>query len=307
MDTQGKLLYINTKQIVANPNQPRKSFDLKSIEELAQSIDVQGLIQPILVRDITKASDTEKVYELVAGERRLRAIRDILGLDRIKAIVQVMSEAQSEEAALIENIQRQNLNAIEEAHAILNLMVKEDLTQEQMAKRLGKSRADIGNITRLLKLGEPVQQLLISGLISRTIGFRLASRENVDEQSAWANKIIKNSWNYDQFRRAIDVRTETTTKEKGKRKSKNLISKQEQTKNLALVEFEDHEALQEFLAYMLEQGFKCVSGVEIFDLLDNRLLKSSTVEPITTTIIPEEPVDLLEENDENECIINDDD
>lgn len=273
MSTNERLMYVKVSDISPNPFQPRREFDQKSLEELAESIDTQGLIQPIIVREITL--DGEKKYELIAGERRLRAVRDILGMERIKAIIQTMTDTQSEEAALVENIQRADLNVIEQTRAIISLMDKEGLTQEQVAKRLGKSRSDISNLTRLMKLCEPVQEMLASGKMLRPIGFRLASIDDHNDQLTWANKVVAHNWNYEQFRKALEKSGEHRTKRR--RKNTVTVSAEDQTKNLALVEFESDEALQEFIAYMIEQGYKCVSGVEILDTLSNRLTPTPIV------------------------------
>lgn len=273
MSTNEKLMYVKVSDVHPNPFQPRRDFDEKSLTELAESIDTQGLIQPIIVREVT--IDDEKKYELIAGERRLRAVRDILGMDRIKAIIQTMTDIQSEEAALVENIQREDLNVIEETRAIVALMNKEGLTQEQVAKRLGKSRSDVSNLTRLMKLCEPVQEMLANGKLLRTIGFRLSSIDDPNDQIAWANKAVQHGWNYEQFRKALEKSGEHRTK----RRRKNLVTvpAEEQTKNLALVEFDDNEALHEFIAYMIEQGYKCVYGVEILNTLNNRLTPTPAV------------------------------
>ena len=274
--TTERLVYVKTADVLPNQNQPRREFDQKSLEELAQSIDTQGLIQPIIVREVT--INDEKKYELIAGERRLRAMRDILGMDRIKAIIQTMTDIQSEEAALVENIQREDLNVIEETRAIIGLMNKEGLTQEQVAKRLGKSRSDVSNLTRLMKLCDEVQEMLATGKLLRTIGFRLASIDDSKDQLTWANKVLHHNWNYEQFRRAL----EKSGEHRAKRTRKNLITvpAEEQTKNLALVEFDDDEALQEFMADMLEQRYHYMVGPDILNYLKNR---ASIVDPENRT------------------------
>lgn len=273
MNANEKLAYVKVADVVPNPYQPRKDFDQRALEGLAESIDNQGLLQPILVREVM--IDDEKKYELVAGERRLRAVRDILGIERIKAIVQVMSDNQSEEAALVENIQRQDLNVIEEARAILAIIQKEGLTHEQAAKRLGKSRSDVSNLVRLVRLPEEVQKMCMDGTLSRPMAFRLVTVPSEEEQVSLAKKCVEHGWTYDKLKKTIEG-AESTPSVKKVRKTKNKkrerVSVEQQTKNLVMVEFGEDEAAQEFVAYMLEQGYKCMVGADILNCLNDRLL-----------------------------------
>ena len=131
-----EIIYVQSGQIKPNPFQPREDFDQKNIDELAQSIKEKGIIQPLLVR--RKGDD----YELIAGERRLRAVKS-LGLNDIPIIVRDVSDQDSLELALIENIQREGLNPIEEAHAYQHLMDKFQVTQEKISEVLGKARVTL--------------------------------------------------------------------------------------------------------------------------------------------------------------------
>ena len=140
-----EIVYVQSGQIKPNPFQPREDFDQQSIEELAQSIKGKGVIQPLLVR---RKGDN---YELIAGERRLRAANS-LGLKEIPIIVRDVSDQDSLELALIENVQREDLNPIEEAHAFQHLMDKFQVTQEKISEVLGKARSTITNTLGLLKL-----------------------------------------------------------------------------------------------------------------------------------------------------------
>lgn len=141
----------NPEEIVTNPYQPRREFDEKLIEELAQSISENGIIQPITVRK------TSKGYELIAGERRLRAVKK-LGLKQVPIVIRKASDREALELALIENIQRENLNCIDEALAYFQLQQEFSLSQEEIARRVGKERATVANYLRLLKLPEAVIQ-----------------------------------------------------------------------------------------------------------------------------------------------------
>ena len=146
---------IDVKKIKPNPYQPRKEFDKGALEELAQSIATHGVFTPILVKEAIKG------YELVAGERRLRASK-LAGLKEIPAIIVEFNDQQMMEISLLENIQREDLNVIEEALALANLIEKLGYTQEQLAKQIGKSREYVTNTLRLLKLPEKVQQYVVN-------------------------------------------------------------------------------------------------------------------------------------------------
>lgn len=148
---------IAADEIRANRYQPRQNFDEAALEDLSESIRQYGILQPLIVRRLP-----EKGYELIAGERRLRAACKA-GLEKVPALVREYNDAEISEIALIENIQRENLNIIEEAEAYAFLMQNFQLTQEMLAKKVGRSRPHIANSLRLLELAEPVQDKLIAG------------------------------------------------------------------------------------------------------------------------------------------------
>lgn len=178
-----EVVYVQTGQIKANPFQPREEFDLQSIEELAQSIREKGVIQPLLVR---RRADN---YELIAGERRLRAAKS-LGLNEIPIIVREVNDQDSLELALIENIQRQGLNPIEEAHAYQHLINKFNVTQEKISEVLGKARATIANTLRLLKLPHEIQEEMKKGRISFAHGRALLETDDHNLQRKLAQEVI---------------------------------------------------------------------------------------------------------------------
>ena len=151
---------LKIRQIEPNKNQPRKKFEEDSLQELAESIKQYGLIQPIIVQK--KAGEQ---YEIVAGERRWRASK-LAGLKEVPVIIKSFTQQELAEISLIENIQRENLNPIEEAMAYHRLIKEFNLKQEEVAERVSKSRTVITNALRLLKLDEKLQQMLIEGLIS---------------------------------------------------------------------------------------------------------------------------------------------
>ena len=151
---------INISEIVANHNQPRKIFKKYELEELANSIKSQGILQPIVVR-----RSQENNYEIVVGERRWRAAQ-LAGLHEIPALIKEMTNEKVQEAALIENIQRENLNAVEEAQAYKTILNNNSLDYDQLSKLIGKSKSHISNMIRLLDLEKEILDFIIEGKIS---------------------------------------------------------------------------------------------------------------------------------------------
>lgn len=174
---------VDIRRIDTNAGQPRKDFDQEKLQELADSIRQHGVVQPILLRQ------NGERYVIVAGERRFRAAR-LAGLDQVPAIVKNLDEAQVMEVALIENLQREDLNPIEEAAAIRFLMQQHDLTQEEVSKRLSKSRPAIANSLRLLSLPEPVQEHLRRGELQAGHARALAGLQDPEAQAMLADKIV---------------------------------------------------------------------------------------------------------------------
>lgn len=179
---------IPTSKIIPSQNQPRKFFDPIALRELALSIQEHGLVQPVVVRPIGDE------YELVVGERRWRAAVDA-GLDSIPAVIRNTTEVESIELALIENLQRQDLNPIEEATAYYHLMVDFNLTQEEIARKVGKKRSSIANTVRLLKLPEKIKEMMIKGEVSKGHGKSLLMLRDEEKQMKLANEIIKKNLN----------------------------------------------------------------------------------------------------------------
>lgn len=174
---------VDIRRIDTNAGQPRKDFDQEKLQELADSIRQHGVVQPILLRQ------NGERYVIVAGERRFRAAR-LAGLEKVPAIVKDLDEAQVMEVALIENLQREDLNPIEEAAAIRFLMQQHDLTQEEVSKRLSKSRPAIANSLRLLTLPEPVQAYLRNGKLQAGHARALAGLQDPEAQAMLADKIV---------------------------------------------------------------------------------------------------------------------
>lgn len=174
---------VDIRRIDTNAGQPRKDFDQEKLQELADSIRQHGVVQPILLRQ------NGERYVIVAGERRFRAAR-LAGLEKVPAIVKDLDEAQVMEVALIENLQREDLNPIEEAAAIRFLMQQHDLTQEEVSRRLSKSRPAIANSLRLLTLPEPVQAYLRNGKLQAGHARALAGLQDPEAQAVLADKIV---------------------------------------------------------------------------------------------------------------------
>ena len=174
---------IDINLIKSNKSQPRKLFDDEKIMELAESIKSNGIIQPLILR-----KDKDE-YIIVAGERRWRAAKYI-GIKEIPAVIMDLTEKQILEISLIENIQREDLNSIEEAIAYKKLITDFDLTQEQLSKRIGKSRVAITNTMRLLNLSEDVQQYIIEGVISEGHGRALLAITDSKLQCELAQNVI---------------------------------------------------------------------------------------------------------------------
>ena len=183
-DVSGKKTDILLSEIRSNPYQPRKDFDEETIQELAISIRQHGVFTPVLVREAISG------YELVAGERRVRACR-LLDLESIPAIVVDFDDDMMLEIGLLENIQRENLNAIEEANAYQQMMEKFDYTQAKLAERVGKTRTHVANITRLLKLPQKVQQMVVDKKLTMSHVRPLITLEDVDEIEYYANEIVE--------------------------------------------------------------------------------------------------------------------
>ena len=175
------------KNIAANPYQPRCNFDEEKLQELAASIKEFGVVQPVVVRKKGRS------YELVAGERRLRAA-GLAGLTKVPAIVKDYDDAKMMEIALIENIQRHDLNPIEEAQGLRRLMQEFKLTQEQTAEKVGRSRSAVTNILRLLNLPEKVQKQIINGVLTMGQAKQLLGLPKPEQMCEVAEAIIANGW-----------------------------------------------------------------------------------------------------------------
>ncbi len=205
------VIEMKINNIEPNVNQPRKNFDDEKIDDLAESIKVHGVLQPIIV---AKKGD---YYQIIAGERRWRASKKA-GLKTIPVIVRNYDEKKTREVALIENLQRQDLNALETAKAIKELMVEHSLTQEEISKTLGKSRSAIANTLRILNLDERVQELVASGKISEGHARTLASIQSPQKQYKLAMEIVNLDLSVREAEEKIKIEKGEKTPKKAKSK-----------------------------------------------------------------------------------------
>lgn len=182
-DTKDSVVELKINDISPNEGQPRKDFDEEALRELSDSIKENGVIQPIIVQK--KGSG----YRIVAGERRWRASR-LAGLKVIPAIVRELTDQQTMEQALIENLQREDLNPLEEAYAMQNLLKAHKMSQEQLAKKLGKPRATIANTVRLINIDESLQDFIRNGDLSAGHAKALLSLKDPEDQRKAADVII---------------------------------------------------------------------------------------------------------------------
>lgn len=213
-----KVISIKLSDLRPNPYQPRKEFDVDAIEELKKSIEEHGVIQPIIVRQSIKG------YEIIAGERRFRASK-AAGLETIPAVVREFSEAEVMEIALIENLQREDLNAIEIASAYKKIMDTFQLTQEELSVKVGKSRSHVANFLRLLQLPENVQDYVARGKLSMGHAKALAGVKERKKLLELAKRCIAEHLSVRELE-ALIQQAETVsrgTKKKGKKKQKDLF------------------------------------------------------------------------------------
>jgi len=197
------LVYLPIDSIRANPHQPRKSFDAKTLDQLAESIERDGLLQPIIVRRNPQASDgNDAGYELVAGERRLRAAQQA-GLTELPAMVQDVDDQQTAQLALIENLQREDLNPIDRAHAFQHLIDQFGLSHDGIAQQVGVERPTISNSLRLLNLCDILQAWVRDGLLSTGQAKVLVSVADPGQQQAIAEMAIKKNWSVRQIEQEV--------------------------------------------------------------------------------------------------------
>lgn len=216
---------ISLKELRPNPYQPRKTFQQEAIDELKESILEHGILQPLVVRKSIKG------YEIVVGERRFRAAKEAK-LASVPAVVRELTEQQMMELAVLENLQREDLNPIEEGQAYQTLMEKLKFTQEEVAKRLGKSRPHVANHIRLLSLPPKIQELISDGKISMGHGRALLGLRQQAKLPALVDKIIQESLNVRQLEKLIQQLNENVPRETKKPEKKKDVFIQEREHSL---------------------------------------------------------------------------
>lgn len=269
--TENSLEEINTSSvekvklvdIVPNKDQPRKKFNETSLSELADSISQHGVIQPLLVRPLSGGT-----YQLVAGERRWRASR-MAGIKEVPVVIKELDDEEASVISMIENLQREDLNAIEEADGIKYLMNKYGLTQEEVSEKVGKSRSAVANALRLLKLPETVSEYVKDGILSAGHAKALLPLENEDKMIEVSNVIIKDNLSVRETEKIVkEMMTEKKQKKKKKRdkffdevelslndtlKRKIKINSTSKNKGTITIEFFDKDDLTNFVKYFDEK------------------------------------------------------
>ena len=279
-DKLEQLSYLEVDTIQPNRFQPRKTFSEQELEQLSDSIDQHGLLQPITVRKIDDGEgDIE--YEIIAGERRWRAHK-FLHKTRIKAIIKEdVSDERSMEAALIENLQREDLNPMEEAESIVALQRMQKLTQEQLAQRLGKSRAYISQVVRLVRLPDDVQQLIREGQLDSWHGTVIVAAPK-EMQSELAEKAVKGKWNIDTLRKRVasikEEDSESESEKTSKPKKQLALSG-----NLILIECPGKGAVKELMEELAkDEDLKLWTGRrEIKAALEEEKESETSTETVT--------------------------
>jgi ParB family transcriptional regulator, chromosome partitioning protein len=214
---------VSVKELRPNPYQPRKVFDQKAIDELKESIQEHGILQPILARKSIKG------YEIILGERRFRAASEA-GLKNIPVIIKDYSEEKMMEVALIENLQREDLNPVEEAQAYQKLIDHLKLTQEELASRVGKSRPHIANHIRLLQLPKPVLVLLSNGMITMGHGRALLGLKKKSKMQQVVQRITDDGLNVRQLEKLIqDINMNVSRETKKKTAQTNVFFKEKES------------------------------------------------------------------------------
>ncbi len=265
---ENTLVYLPVADIKPNRHQPRQDFDPEALRTLAESIKAEGLIQPIVVR-----KTTEGTFELVAGERRWRAAK-LAGLTTIPGIVRVLDDRQIAEWALIENLQREDLNPIERAEAFQRLLQNFGLGHDQIADRVGIDRSSVSNALRLLALDTEVRDYVRKGILSAGQAKALASVSQADEQRSLAHRAIKHQWSVRQVESAARLTARPAIAETPDKPGKLV-----RAKALHLADLEEQVTRQLGTKVSIKQGRKKGTGaltiefysIDQFDQLMHRL------------------------------------
>ena len=250
-------LRVSLEQIVPNPQQPRKQFPEKSLQELAQSIKVQGVLQPLVVR---KHPSLDNRYELVAGERRWRALKQ-LEVSQVPVILRKVGDDEMLEVALLENIQRENLSVIEEAQSYQDLLQSHGYTQEELAWRIGKDRSTIANQMRLLQLPSPLKNDLETGRITAGHARSILALPSTSVQLEMRERLLLDSWSVRETERQVRLKLDFLAVSLQKQGDKNSATAGDSETQLSKAEKDAHiqnleEELQRRLRTRVEIKFR---------------------------------------------------
>ncbi len=295
LPTQGPVFLIEVDKIRPNPHQPRKNFDEEALRELANSIRDFGILQPLVVSKVEEFSETGTTiqYELIAGERRWLASK-LLGLERVPALIRsIKLDRERLELAVIENVQRANLNAIEAARAYAKLQDQFNLTQREIASRIGKSREVIANSVRLLNLPTNIQEAVGIGKLSESQARLLLAIPDIAEQQMLFEDILRNN---------LSVREVRTKVERSK--ARELEKANTLFPTIPDIELESlTHALEEFLGARVNLEKKGPSGKIVIDFYSQEELKGiiAKLVGVNRNIAETElPAEIPEEKIENE-------
>ena len=285
MNIENNIQYINIENIIPNRFQPRLAFDEEALKNLAQSIIEHGIIQPLVVRRLSNDK-----YEIIAGERRYKASQ-MAGLNKLPVIIANLDDNTSAEVALIENIQRKDLSAIEEAKSYKKLLDRGYLTQEELAKRLGVSQSNIANKVRLLNLTEEVQDALMKELISERHARSLLQIQNPSDQINMLNKIISNRLTV----RQLDMEIKNLIEGNIERTNEN--NTESVTKDIERFEIPSEEELDEISRLIIESKNKLNNEYEIFNIPTAEEIKT-----VETKEVKDQIIEKIEPNNINKVI-----
>ena len=233
MSEQSSQSFLPIDRIKPNPNQPRRSFDTKALQELSQSIQQQGVLQPLIVRN---HPILEGCFELVAGERRWRALQ-LAGETQAPVIIKKLGDTEALEVALLENIQREDLTPIEEGQCYHELMRLHGLTQEELARKLGKDRSTVANMVRLLALPKAIQLDLEMGRLSAGHARALLSLPEHSEQLRLRGRLLQNNWSVRETEKQVKLILEVRENRASKHSEKIRIADDLNTE-LRFIEYE---------------------------------------------------------------------
>ena len=242
------LLHVSLEQIIPNSKQPRKHFSQKSLQELAESIRAQGILQPLVVR---KHKSLVNRYELVAGERRWRALKQ-LEVNAVPVVLREVGDDEMLEVSLLENIQRENLTIIEEAQSYHDLLKIHDYTQEELAQRIGKDRSTITNLIRLLKLPSAIKNDLETGRITPGHARSILALPGETLQLEMRHRLLRQSWSVRDTERQVRLRLNSLSANPETHGKKKVYSGDTTTEDSGAAQDAQLKNLEEKLQHQLQ-------------------------------------------------------